>query len=225
MPLPRAVASLDLGSCVIAPLRGEKAPIGMLLAARDEAHAFSSGECEFLRQLAEHVALAVRQAQLHDSLWHAYEELRQTQQAVLQQERLSALGQMASGIAHDISNAISPAMLYVEGLIESGKELEGHRIATAGDGAAGIMAFRSACDTDAPYDVVITDLGMPRMDGRAVARAIREISPATPVILLTGWGQRPDAATEVLPHIDRVLGKPPKLQELRKALSQCLGPE
>ncbi len=56
-------------------------------------------------------------------------------------------------------------------------------------------------------------------------RAIKEISPATPVILLTGWGQRPDAASEVLPHIDRVLGKPPKLQELRKALSQCCGPK
>jgi CheY-like chemotaxis protein len=104
-------------------------------------------------------------------------------------------------------------------------ELEGHRVATASDGAAGILAFRTACDGDAPFDVVITDLGMPRMDGRAVARAIKEISPATPVILLTGWGQRPDAASEVLPHIDRVLGKPPKLQELRKALSQCLGPE
>ncbi len=98
-------------------------PSACCLPHGDQAHAFSSGECEFLRQLAEHVGLAVRQARLHDSLWAAYEELRQTQQAVLQQERLSALGQMASGIAHDINNAITPAMLYVEGLIESDKEL------------------------------------------------------------------------------------------------------
>ena len=42
------------------------------------------------------------------ALQQAYDDLRQTQQTVMQQERLRALGQMASGIAHDINNAISP---------------------------------------------------------------------------------------------------------------------
>jgi len=42
----------------------------------------------------------------------------QAQQALIQQERLSALGQMASGIAHDINNAISPIALYTESLLE-----------------------------------------------------------------------------------------------------------
>ena len=37
----------------------------------------------------------------------------------MQQERLRALGQMASGIAHDINNAISPVALYTESLLES----------------------------------------------------------------------------------------------------------
>ena len=41
-----------------------------------------------------------------------------TQQSVMQQERLRALGQMASGIAHDINNAISPGALYTEMLLE-----------------------------------------------------------------------------------------------------------
>ena len=74
----------------------------------------SSGECEFLRQLSEHVALAAHQAQLYSALQQAYDDLRQTQQTVMQQERLRALGQMASGIAHDINNAISPVALYTE---------------------------------------------------------------------------------------------------------------
>jgi DNA-binding response OmpR family regulator len=91
---------------------------------------------------------------------------------------------------------------------------------TAGDGRAGIDAFLAA-PADVRFDAVITDLGMPRLDGRAVAKAIKEASAQTPVILLTGWGQRPDAGREVLPHIDRVLGKPPKLRELRAALAQC----
>ena len=41
-----------------------------------------------------------------------------SQQQVMQQERLRALGQMASGIAHDINNAISPVALYTEALLE-----------------------------------------------------------------------------------------------------------
>ncbi len=82
--------------------------------------AFSSAECEFLRQLSEHVALAAHQAQLYDALQQAYDDLRQTQQAIMQQERLRALGQMASGIAHDINNAISPVALYTESLLENG---------------------------------------------------------------------------------------------------------
>ena len=51
-------------------------------------------------------------------LQQAYDELRQSQLTVLQQERLRALGQMASGIAHDINNAISPVSLYTESLLE-----------------------------------------------------------------------------------------------------------
>src|SRR5581483_7689390 len=91
---------------------------GVLVAARREPQSFSSGDCEFLRQTSEHVALAAHQAQLYDALQQAYEDLRQTQQAVLQQERLRALGQMASGIAHDINNAISPVALYTESLLD-----------------------------------------------------------------------------------------------------------
>jgi len=45
-------------------------------------------------------------------------ELSQVKHAVVQQERLRALGQMAGGIAHDINNAISPAAMYVESLLE-----------------------------------------------------------------------------------------------------------
>ena len=60
------------------------------------------------------MALAAHQAQLYGALQQAYDDLRQTQQAVMQQERLRALGQMASGIAHDINNAISPVALYTD---------------------------------------------------------------------------------------------------------------
>ena len=115
---PSTLAKGGLHALVAAPLRAENRVFGVLVAARREAKSFSSGDCEFLRQLSEHVALAAHQAQLYDALQRAYEELRQSQEAVVQQERLRALGQMASGVAHDINNAISPIALYTESMLE-----------------------------------------------------------------------------------------------------------
>ena len=446
-----------LRSFVAAPLVVENNVFGVLIAARGVPNGFSSADCEFLRQLSEHVALAAHQAQLHSALQRAYDDLHQTQQAVMQQERLKALGQMASGIAHDINNAISPVALYTESLLETepglsarardyletiqranedvastvarmrefyrpreaelvlnpvnlneiaqdvigltrarwsdmpqergivievdtsltafdpvvpGVEselrealtnlvfnavdampeggtlsvrtrrtsdpsraevpdrvyievsdsgvgmdaetqrrclepffttkgergtglglatvygtiqrhnaeiyilsapgrgttiqlvfaaardeaaapkeaprrqrppsqrilvvdddplllkslrdtlaIDGHAVTTAGGGLAGLEAFSAAREAETPFDLVITDLGMPYMDGRQVASGVKELSAATPVILLTGWGQRLMDDGELPPHVDRVLNKPPKLAELRTAVT------
>ncbi|HYC54605.1 MAG TPA: CHASE sensor domain-containing protein [Candidatus Binatia bacterium] len=459
---PQRLASGGLRSMVAAPLLVESRVFGILVAARHAPSSFSSGECEFLRQLSEHVALATHQVQLYQALQQAYEDLRQTQQAVMQQERLRALGQMASGIAHDINNAISPVALYTESLLETEKNLsprardylktiehaiddvaatvarmrefyrqrepqlslarvklnelveqvlnltrarwsdmplqrgivielekqlqeplhqilgveseirealinlvfnavdampdggtltlrtgelerdwgagdgwqrnvfvevtdtgigmdedtrrrclepffttkgergtglglamvygfvkrhgadieiesggvgkgstvrisfsvpaagagtgasedlpmrspgrlrvlivdddpllikslgdaletDGHIVTRASGGQAGIEAFRAAIDSGEEIQAVITDLGMPYVDGRKVAVAIKEMSPHTPVILLTGWGQRLASEGEVPEQIDYVMSKPPKLRELREALAR-----
>jgi PAS domain S-box-containing protein len=115
---PARLALGGMRSVVIAPLIVESRVFGIMVAARCGVGAFGSAECEFLRQLSEHVALATHQAQLHASLQSAFEELRQTQHVVMQHERLRAVGEMASGIAHDINNALSPAALYVQSLLE-----------------------------------------------------------------------------------------------------------
>ena len=70
--------------------------------------------------------------------------------------------------------------------------------------------------------MVISDLGMPYVDGRRVAAAIKSLSPSTPLILLTGWGQRLLADNEMPAHVDRVLNKPPRLRDLRQALETCV---
>ena len=453
-PFPRRLARGALRSMVAAPLLVESKVFGVLIAARQQAHSFSSGECEFLRQASEHVALAAHQIQLYSALQQAYEDLRQTQKAVMQQERLLALGQMASGIAHDINNAISPVSLYTEALLEQepglsprargqletiqraiddvaqtvarmrefyrqreaqmtllavdmnaivqqvvdltrarwsdmaqqrgiaiemrtqlaadlpsimgadneirealtnlifnavdampnggplvlrtrvarergvvqvevidsgvgmdedtrrrclepffttkgergtglglamvygtmqrhsadceiesavGKgttvrlsfaipttpaaggavsatasavppqrilvvdddplvlkslrdtlEADGHSVTTADGGQAGIDAFLAARSRGNAFPVVITDLGMPYVDGRRVSNAVKTAAPETILLLLTGWGQRLVADGDVPPHVDRVLSKPPKLRELREALAGCL---
>ncbi|HTC91047.1 MAG TPA: ATP-binding protein [Bryobacteraceae bacterium] len=457
-PFPQRLARGGLRAFVAAPLLFESQVFGILIAARRKPDSFSSGECEFLQQLSEHVALASHQSEVYSALQQAYDDLRQTQQTVMQQERLRALGQMASGIAHDINNAISPVALYTEMLLEQeaglskrtreylettqraigdvahtvarmrefyrkqetelvlspvdvntlvqqvvdltrarwadipqqrgivinlelalgqdlppvagieseirealinlvfnavdampegGKltirtsaskrptktgqvevevtdsglgmdeetqrrclepffttkgergtglglamvygvlqrhnaeiemesavaqgttvrlrfpvpapstaslipaaadamprrlrilsvdddpllikslrdalEADGHAVVTANGGQEGIDAFRAAEQRDEHFAVVITDLGMPYVDGRKVASAIKSDSPSTPVILLTGWGQRLLAEGDVPPHVDRVLNKPPKLKELRAALAELSG--
>ncbi len=100
-------------------------------------------------------------------------------------------------------------------------EQDGHVVATAGSGEAGIEAFSKAHAGDEPFSLVVTDLGMPHMDGRGVANAVKRLSPPTPVILLTGWARQLLGEEDDLANVTRVLSKPPKLRELREALAYC----
>jgi CheY-like chemotaxis protein/anti-sigma regulatory factor (Ser/Thr protein kinase) len=98
---------------------------------------------------------------------------------------------------------------------------EGHVVVTANQGQAGIDTVVAAQERGEPFAAVITDLGMPHVDGRQVAGAVKAASPATLVLLLTGWGQRLAAEGSVPPHVDQVLSKPPKMSELRLALARA----
>ena len=92
----------------------------------------------------------------------------------------------------------------------------GHSVVTAADGQEALQFIGSDI-----FDVVITDLGMPHVDGRKVAGSVKKMSASTPVILLTGWGQRLTAEGDIPPHVDRVVNKPPRLEDLREALIRC----
>ncbi|WP_291809241.1 ATP-binding protein [Limnobacter sp.] len=123
-PIGAAMNSLGgLYSLIINPLMKGDEVLGILVISRTEIDAFSSEEIEFVDQLSEHVAVALSQVELLNELQEAYRELQSTQNMVLQQERLHALAGMAIGIAHDINNAISPATLYLESLLENEKNL------------------------------------------------------------------------------------------------------
>jgi CheY-like chemotaxis protein/anti-sigma regulatory factor (Ser/Thr protein kinase) len=97
-------------------------------------------------------------------------------------------------------------------------ESDGHLITATDGGQAGIEAFVAAHESGEGFAAVLTDLGMPYVDGRKVAAAVKAASPTTPVIMLTGWGQRLITEHDVPPHVDRVLSKPPRLYDLRTAL-------
>jgi ActR/RegA family two-component response regulator len=65
---------------------------------------------------------------------------------------------------------------------------------------------------------------MPHVDGRKVAGVVKAVSPATRVILLTGWGQKLIAEEGVPSNVDQVLSKPPRLSDFRAALAPCAPP-
>jgi CheY-like chemotaxis protein len=102
--------------------------------------------------------------------------------------------------------------------------IDGHDVVAAKGGQAGIDAFQAALEAGQPFEIVVTDLGMPYVDGRKVAAAIKTASPTTPIVLLTGWGERMVADGDVPPHVDCVLAKPPKLAQLRAAFASLIAP-
>ena len=95
-------------------------------------------------------------------------------------------------------------------------------VTAANGGQQGIDTFAERQPADG-FNIVITDLGMPFIDGRKLAAAIKQRSPATPVLMLTGWGQRLLEEGDIPEHVDRVLSKPPRLRDLRTALMELLG--
>jgi CheY-like chemotaxis protein len=90
----------------------------------------------------------------------------------------------------------------------------GHSVTTAVKGEDALEMFDSA-----KHDVVITDLGMPRMNGWEVAERVKARSPETPVFLLTGWGESV-AAHEGSQFVDRVVAKPVSAEALMEQLAE-----
>src|SRR5262249_26296943 len=91
----------------------------------------------------------------------------------------------------------------------------GHRITVAAGGREGLARFEAGT-----YDVVLTDLGMPDLDGWEVARAIKSSRSETPVLLLTGWADTRISDTASL--VSGVLKKPFGLDHLAEAVATAL---
>jgi CheY-like chemotaxis protein len=93
-----------------------------------------------------------------------------------------------------------------------------HHVGIASGGKQGVEMFRKAARENQSYEVVVTDLGMPDIDGRQVAKSIKKEFPNTPVIMITGWGQIMKEDGEAPPGVDALVGKPPRIRELNELL-------
>lgn len=92
-------------------------------------------------------------------------------------------------------------------------EQAGHTVDVAPDGPTGLHLARTQ-----PYDVVVLDWGLPRMDGHAVLRQLRAEGHDVPVLMLTAREEVPDRIAGLRAGADDYLPKPFDLEELRLRL-------
>ncbi len=102
-------------------------------------------------------------------------------------------------------------------LLELSLKHMGHEVVQAGDGRAGLAAF-----DDGPFDLVLTDLRMPRMDGLALLRALRERGAEVPVIVLTAFGSIESAVEAMkLGALDYII-RPFEMETVELAVTRAL---
>jgi signal transduction histidine kinase/CheY-like chemotaxis protein len=94
-------------------------------------------------------------------------------------------------------------------------ESAGHVVVTLGDGAEAIARFQAE-----RFDLVVTDLAMPRVSGWQVARAVKQMTPRVPVFLVTGFGVELSPEERRTHGVDLVLVKPLQIQEILDAVAE-----
>jgi CheY-like chemotaxis protein len=99
-----------------------------------------------------------------------------------------------------------------------------HWVQVAAGGKYGIELFQAAILKGEPYDVVITDMNMPEVNGLAVTRMIKAQCPTTPVILITGLDIAEIDAELKAAAVSAVLSKPLHMRELNDQLLRLTQP-
>jgi CheY-like chemotaxis protein len=95
----------------------------------------------------------------------------------------------------------------------------GYDVTLAGNGLEALTQFQGSS-----FDLVLTDWHMPLMDGGRLSRFVKEQSPSTPVIMMTGGtGRSQDWEDLNTNFIDSILLKPFRLEELEDTIRKMLG--
>jgi two-component system, cell cycle response regulator CpdR len=97
--------------------------------------------------------------------------------------------------------------------------MDGHQAEEASDGAEALERLTSDEDV---FDLLISDIRMPIMDGIALALAIGAQKPGFPIILMTGYAEQRERARELDGLVEDVLSKPFPLAEFRAAVRLVL---
>ena len=93
--------------------------------------------------------------------------------------------------------------------------LDGHEVVCCPDAYAALETINAR-----PFDMVITDLGMPGMSGLDLAGEVHDAFPLIPIAMITGWGTQLNDVEVSLRGIKRVLAKPFHLRDIKSLIKE-----
>ena len=97
--------------------------------------------------------------------------------------------------------------------------MDGHDIMTASDGAEALEILGS---TDSAFDLLLTDIQMPIMDGIALALAVARDFPDLTILLMTGFADQRERASGLNAIAYDVITKPFSVADIRTAVADAL---
>src|SRR4029078_11520831 len=87
-----------------------------------QAREFTSNDENLMVAIGRQLATTIEKVRLYEETCRAYEDLRKTQEQLLQSEKMSAVGQMISGVAHELNNPLTAILGYAQLLESEGLE-------------------------------------------------------------------------------------------------------
>lgn len=103
--------------------------------------------------------------------------------------------------------------------LKRGLSLDGHAVTTAVDGGD---AMDVLADAEGAFDLMLTDIRMPIMDGIALALAAKAEYPGLVIVLMTGFAEQRERARNLDAIVEDVLTKPFSLAEVRATVARVL---
>lgn len=96
-------------------------------------------------------------------------------------------------------------------------QMDGHETVEAGDGADALELLQAGS-----YDLLLSDIRMPVMDGIALATASADLTPGMPILLMTGYAEQRERAEPLMRIVVDVVPKPFTLPQIRQAVAEAL---
>lgn len=101
------------------PLQVEGRTIGVIDVSTRTERSFSEEEISFFHTLASHAAVAIENARLYEQTHAQLEQLRETQDRLVESERRAAIGELVAGLAHEINNPLTAIVGHSQLLMET----------------------------------------------------------------------------------------------------------
>jgi signal transduction histidine kinase len=170
------------------------------------------------------LSLTQRLVQMHGGSVKAYSEgLGKGSRFHVQLPLVHAAAESQPQRKHEQARAESLRILVADDNVDAAETLGtllqvlGHTVTQVHDGEAAVAAAASA-----EHDLVVLDIGMPKLNGYEACKRIRaQAGAARPVLVaLTGWGQEQDLAQSQAAGFDRHMVKPVEADALEKLLSE-----